>query len=79
MILAACKNNTITEEERCNPRKNRELKRAVLKARKRMVPKSYIQRVLQFATQGYTEIEFETYDTDWDSEAYLTICWAKLQ
>ncbi len=73
LILAACKNNTITEEERCNPRKNRELKRAVLKARKRMVPESYIQRVLQFATQGYTEIEFETYDTDWDSEAYLTV------
>jgi ribonucleoside-diphosphate reductase alpha chain len=23
--------------------------------------------------QGYTEIDFPTYDTDWDSEAYLTV------
>jgi ribonucleoside-diphosphate reductase alpha chain len=29
------------------------------------VPDAYIKRVLQFA-QGYTEIEFDTYDTDWD-------------
>jgi ribonucleoside-diphosphate reductase alpha chain len=34
------------------------------------VPENYIKRVLQFARQGYTDIEFPTYDTDWDSEAY---------
>ncbi|MDA0656774.1 MAG: vitamin B12-dependent ribonucleotide reductase, partial [Proteobacteria bacterium] len=72
-VLAACKDDTVAEEDRCNPKKNRELKRAVLKARKLNVPESYIQRVLQFAAQGYTEIDFETYDTDWDSEAYLTV------
>jgi ribonucleoside-diphosphate reductase alpha chain len=38
-----------------------------------MVPENYIKRVIQFARQGYTEIEFSTYDTDWDSEAYLTV------
>jgi ribonucleoside-diphosphate reductase alpha chain len=38
-----------------------------------MVPENYIQRVMQFARQGYTEIAFDTYDTDWDSEAYLTV------
>ncbi|MEQ8827599.1 MAG: vitamin B12-dependent ribonucleotide reductase, partial [Parvibaculum sp.] len=37
------------------------------------VPENYVQRVIQFARQGYTEIEFDTYDTDWDSEAYLTV------
>ena len=31
---------------------------------------NYLQRVIQFAQQGYTDIEFKTYDTDWDSEAY---------
>jgi hypothetical protein len=31
------------------------------------VPETYIKRVLQFASQGFTEIEFPTYDTDWDS------------
>ena len=38
-----------------------------------MIPESYIQRVIQFARQGYTEIDFRTYDTDWESEAYLTV------
>ena len=42
-------------------------------ARKAFVPDNYIQRVIQFAKQGYTDIEFPIYDTDWDSEAYLTV------
>ena len=29
--------------------------------------------MIQFAEQGYTQIEFNTYDTDWDCEAYLTV------
>ena len=33
-----------------------------------------IQRVIQFARQGYTEHRSSTtYDTDWESEAYLTV------
>ncbi len=28
---------------------------------------------VQFARQGFTKIEFPVYDTDWDSEAYLTV------
>jgi ribonucleoside-diphosphate reductase alpha chain len=38
-----------------------------------MIPENYIQRIIQFAGQGFKEIEFQTYDTDWDSEAYLTV------
>ena len=38
-----------------------------------MIPENFVQRVIQFAQQGYTEIDFRTYDTDWDSEAYLTV------
>ena len=37
------------------------------------MPENYIQRVIQFAKQGYTDIDFPIYDTDWDSEAYLTV------
>ena len=37
------------------------------------MPENYIQRVIQFARQGYTKIEFPIFDTDWDSEAYLTV------
>ena len=36
-------------------------------------PTIYIKRVIQFAKQGYTEIDFDTYDTDWDGEAYRTV------
>ena len=32
-----------------------------------------IKRVIQFARQGYKDIDFPIYDTDWDSEAYLTV------
>jgi len=38
-----------------------------------MVPDNLIQRVIQFARQGYKDIDFPVYDTDWDSEAYLTV------
>lgn len=33
-----------------------------------MVPENYIKRVIQFAEQGYKDIQFKTYDTDWDSK-----------
>ena len=72
-ILSACRDGMEVGPDSCDPKKNRVLRRAIIKARKRMVPESYIQRVLQFAAQGFTEIEFDTYDTDWDSEAYLTV------
>ena len=32
-----------------------------------------IKRIIQFARQGYRDIDFDAYDTDWDSEAYLTV------
>ena len=38
-----------------------------------MIPENYVQRVLQLARQGKTEVEFEQYNTDWDAEAYLTV------
>ncbi len=53
--------------------KNPALKRAVKDARRSMVPDNLCKRVIQFAKQGYTEIEFDTYDTDWDGEAYRTV------
>jgi ribonucleoside-diphosphate reductase alpha chain len=53
--------------------KNPALKREVKAAKKAMVPENYVQRVIQFARQGYTDLEFPIYDTDWDSEAYLTV------
>ena len=60
-------------DARFDPKQNRDLKAAVKAARKAFIPESYIQRVIEFARQGYTSIEFPTYDTDWDSDAYLTV------
>ena len=60
-------------EDRFDPKANKALKRAIRAARDAMIPENYIQRVIQFAQQGYMRIDFKTYDTDWDSEAYLTV------
>jgi len=56
-----------------DPKQNADLKRAIKAARREHVSENYIQRVMQFARQGFRAIEFRTYDTDWDSEAYVTV------
>jgi len=56
-----------------DPAKNAALKAAIRAARKAMIPETYVGRILQYARQGYTGIDFPTYDTDWDSEAYATV------
>ena len=73
-VMAACQlAKAYGDEDRFDPKINKDLKKAILAARKSMIPENYVQRVIQFAQQGYTDIEFKTYDTDWDSEAYLTV------
>jgi ribonucleoside-diphosphate reductase alpha chain len=52
---------------------NTALKKAIREAKKVAIPETYIKRVLDYARQGYASIEFPTYDTDWDSEAYATV------
>src|SRR5206468_10264036 len=56
-----------------NPKTNAALRSALHEARAAMVPEAYIQKVLQLAAQGVTDFHFPEYDTDWDSEAYLTV------
>jgi ribonucleoside-diphosphate reductase alpha chain len=76
-IMKACVNceagSAETRDDCFDPSKNPALKREVRAAKKNQVPENYIKRVIQFARQGYTDIQFKTYDTDWDSEAYLTV------
>ena len=72
-VMNAC-NNCEGDGESCfDPSENPALRREIIAARKSEVPENYIQRVIHFAKQGYKSIEFETYDSDWDSEAYLTV------
>ncbi|MAM60616.1 vitamin B12-dependent ribonucleotide reductase [Maritimibacter sp. UBA3975] len=56
-----------------DPKENPQLKEAVRAAKKIAIPETYIKRVLDYARQGYASIEFPTYDTDWDSEAYASV------
>jgi ribonucleoside-diphosphate reductase alpha chain len=72
-ILKACVNCEGSGDDCFSPEKNPALKREIKLARKAMVPDNYIKRVIQFAKQGYKDINFPVYDTDWDSEAYLTV------
>ena len=72
-IMKACVNCQADNDDCFDPAKNPALKREVKAAKRNAVPENYIKRVIQFARQGYTDIAFKTYDTDWDSEAYLTV------
>jgi ribonucleoside-diphosphate reductase alpha chain len=72
-VMKACVNCEADGDACFDPEKNPALKREIRLARKAMVPDNYIKRVIQFARQGYTDIAFDIYDTDWDSEAYLTV------
>ncbi|PZU81262.1 MAG: vitamin B12-dependent ribonucleotide reductase [Shinella sp.] len=72
-IMKACVNCTADNDACFDPNENPALKREIRAAKKDQVPENYIKRVIQFAQQGYKDLEFKTYDTDWDSEAYLTV------
>jgi ribonucleoside-diphosphate reductase alpha chain len=72
-VMKACVNCEAEGDACFEPEKNPALKREIKLARRAQVPDSYIKRVIQFARQGYKELAFDTYDTDWDSEAYLTV------
>ncbi len=72
-VMKACVNCDGPDGDCYEIDKNPALKRAVKDARKALVSDNYIKRVIQFAKQGYTDLEFDTYDTDWDGEAYRTV------
>src|SRR6195952_3088564 len=72
-IMKACVNCEGSGDDCFMPEKNPALKREIKLARRAYVPDNSIKRVIQFAKQGYKEIDFPVYDTDWDSEAYLTV------
>jgi len=74
-VFKACINCEGSGDDCFDPKKNPALRREVKAARKSMIPDNYIERVISFAKQGYKEIDFNfpVFDTDWDSEAYLTV------
>ena len=72
-VLKACINCEGPDGDCFDPAKNPALKREVKAAKKAMIPENVIQRVIHYARQGFTRMEIPTYDTDWDSDAYLTV------
>lgn len=71
-ILKACYALDENQAE-VDPHKNEELRKAIKEARKSAISDNYIQRILQLASQGQKTIDFQEYNTDWDSEAYSTV------
>ncbi|MEZ5779402.1 MAG: vitamin B12-dependent ribonucleotide reductase [Paracoccaceae bacterium] len=72
-IFAAIRQWDGSSEDAVDPAKNESLKAAIKSAKKVAIPETYVKRVLDYAKQGYGSIEFPTYDTDWDSEAYASV------
>ncbi|MBI2340098.1 MAG: vitamin B12-dependent ribonucleotide reductase [Deltaproteobacteria bacterium] len=74
-IIRACHSEHMAGDPvaRFDIRKNAVLKEAVHQALLHEVPRNYIDRVIHYARQGYTAIDFREYNTDWVSEAYQTV------
>src|SRR5688572_21301786 len=72
-VLKACLNCEGSGDDCFDPTLNPALKREIKAARKACIPDNYIDRAISFAKQGYREIDIRTYDTDWDSEAYMSV------
>jgi len=72
-IFAAIRAWDGSTQDAVDPARNAALKSALKAAKRAMIPDTYTNRVLQYARQGFTSIEFPTYDTDWDSDAYASV------
>jgi ribonucleoside-diphosphate reductase alpha chain len=71
-ILSACQ-EAHPENDPFDRKSNKQLSKAILDARKSLIPESYIERIIQLAKQGVKEVHIPVYDTDWNSDAYLTV------
>ncbi|MBX7135248.1 MAG: hypothetical protein K1X67_21475 [Fimbriimonadaceae bacterium] len=72
-VIRACHLGEAEGEDRFNPRKNASLRRAIAEAKIALISPNYIQRAIQLAQQGATSLEFPTFDTGYESEAYMTV------
>ncbi len=70
LIVAATATEAGVESD---PEANPALKAAVRAARNANVPDNFIKRILQQVRMGRADDSFPVFDTDWDSEAYLTV------
>jgi ribonucleoside-diphosphate reductase alpha chain len=71
-IIKACY-EVHPENDQFDSKSNKHLAKAIKEAKRCFIPDNYIQRVIQLAKQGVREIYVPVYDTDWNSEAYMTV------
>lgn len=72
-IFKAMTESPISGDAKYSAKTNPALKLALKEANKDQVPMNYVSRAIDMAKQGYEKLEFEVYDTDWNSEAYATV------
>ncbi|MDH5414830.1 MAG: hypothetical protein OEW87_11885, partial [Flavobacteriaceae bacterium] len=72
-IFKTINESNLSEAEKYLGKTNKALAKAIREANADQVPMNYISRCMDLAKQGFTSIEFEVYDTDWNSEAYATV------
>ncbi|MGH7330191.1 MAG: hypothetical protein ACREJX_17735, partial [Polyangiaceae bacterium] len=72
-IMRAAHDETLPESARLDPALNPKLRAAIRTALLNGIPQGNIQYALDYARQGYKELEIETYDVNWDSKAYGTV------
>jgi ribonucleoside-diphosphate reductase alpha chain len=71
-IMKAC-HSWPRAEEKFDRAKNADLRKSLIEAKKALIPANYSERVIHLAKQGFTSIQVEEYDTDWNSKAYYTV------
>jgi ribonucleoside-diphosphate reductase alpha chain len=73
LVLNACWDKEVKDDDKFDLTRNKKLRHAVREATDAFIPENYIYRMIQLAEQGYTEVEFDEFDTNWGSEAYVTV------
>jgi len=72
-IMSAANTKDLPNDARLDPALNPSLKTALRSALNAGIPQGNIQYALDFAKQGYSGLEIDTYDVNWDGEAYGTV------
>ena len=61
-------------ETRLDRKANKPLENSIRAALRAHVAPTQVARVLELGAQGWERLEVATYDTDWEGEAYTTVC-----
>ena len=72
-IMRAAHTPNVAESVRLDPASNVELRAELRSALNAGIPQGNIQYALDFAKQGYTSLDIDTYDVNWDGDAYGTV------